>query len=258
MKPFGQKKMVRKMKFISDQAGIMNRYLREQEHWDAHLRNTREFILGSFQDSQPKSLAVLGSGWLLDLPLKELSNKFKKILLVDVYHPPQIVKKVEKYSNVTLYETDLTGGGIKFCWNLRKENSEHLQTYVLDTFSPSIPDLPFRPDAYISLNLLNQLDILLVEFLAKKKVPVIDAEVRRFRKNIQQFHIDWITRKPGCLVTDAVEMNHGPDNQTEERQLLYVDLPEARRSDEWTWDFDLAGTYHPGKETRMVVKAVEW
>lgn len=246
------------MKFISDQAGIMNRYLREQDNWDAHLENTREFILGSFRDRQIRTLAVLGSGWLLDLPLKELSKKFKKILLVDVFHPPQVIKKVEKYPNVVLHETDLSGGGIRFCWELRKEKDEQREKYILDTFTPSVPDLPMKPDAYVSLNLLNQLDILLVEFLERKKVPVVDAEIRRFRKTIQQFHLDWITRKPGCLVTDAVELNQGPGNKKEERPLIHVDFPKARRSEQWTWDFDLAGTYHPGWETRMKVRAVEW
>lgn len=250
--------MVRKMKFISDQAGIMNRYLREQEHWDAHLNNTKTFILGSFRDREIKNLAVLGSGWLLDLPLKELSKKFKKILLVDVYHPPQIVKKAEKYPNVILHETDLSGGGIQFCWDLRKAREVHLENYVLDEFSPKIPDLPVKPDAFISLNLLSQLDSLLVEFLERKKVRVTDTEIRRFRAKIQQFHLDWITSKPGCLVTDVTELTYGPGNISEERPLILVDFPESRRSEEWTWDFDLAGTYHHDRETRMKVAAVEW
>jgi hypothetical protein len=258
MKPFGQKKMVRKMRFISDQEGIMNRYLREQEHWDAHLNNTKKFILGCFHDQEIKNLAVLGSGWLLDLPLKELSKKYKKIVLVDVFHPPQIVKKAGKYPNVTLHETDLSGGGIQFCWDLRKTKEEHLERYVLDEFSPTIPDLPFKPDAFISLNLLSQLDSLLVEFLARKKVRVTDTEVSRFRATIQQFHLDWITRKPGCLVTDAVELTSSPDNILEERSLIQVDFPESRRTEEWTWDFDLDGTYHQDRETRMKVRAMEW
>lgn len=258
MKSFGQKKMVRKMKFISDQAGIINRYLREQENWEPHLNNTRDFVLQSFNNKDIKNLAVLGSGWLLDLPLRELSKKFKKILLVDVFHPPQVVKKAEKYPNVLLYETDLTGGGIKFCWNLRKSQEAYREKYILDSFSPSVPDLPLKPDAFVSLNLLNQLDILLVEFLERKKVPVVDAEIRRFRKTIQQFHLNWITSKPGCLITDTMEVNNGPGNKTEEQPLVHVDLPEGGRREEWIWDFDLSGNYHPGSETRMKVMAMEW
>ena len=249
--------MVRKMKFISDQAGIMNRYLREEKNWNAHLNNTREFILSSFQDDHIKKVAVLGSGWLLDLPLKELSKRFKKILLVDVYHPPQIVKKIEKYDNISLFETDLSGGGIKFCWDLRKAKEESFDQYILDKFEPRRPKLPMEPDAFISLNLLNQLDILLVEFLERKKINVIDIEVKRFREKIQQFHLDWISTKPCCIITDTLEMNNEDHIPREEQQPIHIPFPEGTRSPKWPWDFDLSGTYRPGKETRMMVKAIE-
>ena len=94
------KRTIRKMKFISDQEGIMNRYLREKDHWDLHLNRTKKFILDSFIKKERRSVAVLGSGWLLDLPLNELVNRFEKILLVDINHPAQIRNKVRSYNNV--------------------------------------------------------------------------------------------------------------------------------------------------------------
>jgi hypothetical protein len=257
MKSFGQKKMVRKMSYISDQEGIMNRYLREQNNWESHLQNTKHFILNAFAGKEIKTLAVLGSGWLLDLPLDELSAKYTNILLVDVHHPPQIIKKTESYSNVTLFETDLSGGGIEFCWDLRKAKDEHFSKYILDDFKPHQPELPFKPDAFVSLNLLNQLDILLIEFLKRKSVRIVDTEIKKFRKTIQQFHLKWITKKPGCLITDIRELNNGEEEQTEQK-LVYVDLPKPTRSEEWIWDFDLSKTYRTGMETRMKVRAVEW
>ncbi|MDA3823386.1 MAG: hypothetical protein PF450_12355 [Bacteroidales bacterium] len=258
MKTFGQKKMVRKMKFISDQEGIMHRYLREKDNWAPHLENTQQFILDSFKNKGIKSVAVLGSGWLLDLPLKDLSERFKKVLLIDVYHPPQIKKKVDKYKNITLFETDITGGAIKYCWDLRKEKDEHFSKYILDDFKAKKPDLPSSPDAFISLNILNQLDILLVDYLSKKNGSISEIELERFRKNIQQFHLDWITKKPGCLISDVAEINSGPDSQQKEQTLVHVKLPKAKRKEEWTWDFDLSKKYRKGTETRMNVNAIEW
>lgn len=258
MKTFGQKKMVRKMGFLSDQEGIMKRYLREKDNWSSHLENSKQFILESLEDNEIKSVAVLGSGWLLDLPLNKLSERFKKILLVDVYHPAQVRKKVEQYKNITLFETDLTGGGIEFCWNLRKMKEEHYEKEILVEFRPEKPDLPFKPDAFISLNLLNQLDILLVDFLKKKNRRITDMEIKKFRKTIQKHHIDWITKKPGCLIVDTMEINLNAENQSREEKLVHVKLPEAKRSAEWTWDFDLSGLYREGEETRMKVNAIEW
>lgn len=246
------------MKYISDQEGIMNRYLREQENWSSHLENTKNFISSAFTDPGINSIAVLGSGWLLDLPLKHLAKRFKKVLLVDVYHPPQIRKKVESFKNVSLFETDISGGGIEFCWELRKSKEDHFSKYILEDFKPAKPDLPFKADAYISLNLLNQLDILLVDFLKKKNVRIVDVEVLRFRKVIQQFHLNWITKKPGVLISDVEEINQGPNSEIKKEKLIHTKLPEAKRSEEWTWDFDLSKTYREGFETRMHVKAIEW
>lgn len=260
MKTFGQKKRVRKMKYISDQEGIMKRYFREKENWYSHLENTRQFILNSFQDGKGKidTIAILGSGWLLDFPLEEIKDRFKKIYLIDVHHPPQIQKKTEKYKNIKLFETDLSGGGIDFCWDLRKQKEDHFKKYILDEFTPNIPELPFKPDAFISLNILNQLDILLVDFLKEKKARIIDAEILRFRKKIQKSHLNWIKEKPGCLITDFTELNQKNGEDLQEKKLIHINLPEGKRAEEWTWDFDLSKTYHPDFETRFKVKAIEW
>lgn len=258
MKNFGQKKMVRKMNYISDQEGIMNRYLREKGNWTPHLENTKKFILQSFNNKAIETVAVLGSGWLLDLPLKKLSARFKKVLLVDVWHPVQIRKKIEPFKNVSLFETDLSGGGMEFCWELRKLKGEHYGNYFLDDYSPKKPDLPFKPDAFISLNLLNQLDILLVDYLNKKNRRITEMEILKFRKAIQQFHIDWITKKPGCLISDIQEINSIKKNSAELEDLVFVQLPKGIREENWTWDFDLSKKYKEGKETRMKVIAIEW
>ncbi len=37
-------RIIRRMGFIRDQEGIMNRYLRERSNWDRHLQHTRSFI----------------------------------------------------------------------------------------------------------------------------------------------------------------------------------------------------------------------
>jgi len=258
MKPLGQKKRIRKMGFIADQEGIMNRYLREKGNWTSHLENTKNFILNAFEDKKVKTVLVFGSGWLLDFPLEQMAKRYKKIILADARHPAQIIKKADSIKNVELVEIDISGGGIAFCWNLRKQKSDHYKDYILDKFEPVLPSVDAKPDAYISLNILNQLDILLIEFLKKKKARVVDAEVNRFRERIQKFHLDWISKKPGCLITDITEMIYKPGEETDEKELIHIDLPSGIRTEEWTWDFDLSKKYHPDAETRMKVKAIEW
>ena len=68
--------ILKKFGFFKDQNGIINRYLREKEAWQAHLSNTRDFIINSSMNKDNSKAVILGSGWLLDIPVDELSKKY--------------------------------------------------------------------------------------------------------------------------------------------------------------------------------------
>jgi len=101
------------MNFLSDQEGIMTRYLKEKENWDEHLEKSREYILKSVGNKKLSTISILGSGWLLDVPLEELTIQFQKVILVDIFHPPQILHKVRNMPRVKTMEMDITGGMIE-------------------------------------------------------------------------------------------------------------------------------------------------
>ena len=254
----GHRRMLKKMKYISDQEGIINRYMREKDNWNDHLNHTRRFIEEAFTDREIRTIAVLGSGWLLDCPIEKLSQRFTKILLADICHPPQIRKRMEQFPNVSLQELDLSGGAVEFAWNINGHKEDYLTTYYLDFFSPETPELLFEPDAFVSLNLLNQLDILVVDHIKRRCNCFQKVEYDRFRKTIQDAHIEWITHKPGCLVTDVEETTISPGGEASHTPLVHARLPEGRRNDQWKWEFDLSGTYTPNHKTTMNVKAIEW
>ena len=107
-------KAIRRMGFIRDQQGIMNRYLRESARWKYHLERTRRFISDSFSGAEAETVAVLGSGWLLDVPLEDLCRRFRRVFLVDIHHPLQIRKRTAQMQEVELIETGLTAVGPVF------------------------------------------------------------------------------------------------------------------------------------------------
>ena len=251
-------KIIRRMGFVKDQEGIMNRYIGESAQWQHHLEKTRSFIAASFTGSQDKSVAVLGSGWLLDVPLEELRLRFEQIYLVDIHHPPQIRKKIAGMEGVELVEEDLSGGAVEQVWKLLWKNKTKIPAARLVNEISLVPPLTgIQPDALISVNLLNQLDILLCDHI-RRKLPYQQELSLTFRAAIQAFHLDWITKKAGCLVTDTTEHRIPQKGAASSKPLLYTDLPEGIRGDSWQWDFDTRGTYHPGSLTRMEVQAVEW
>lgn len=253
-----QKRAIRRMGFIRDQEGIMNRYMRESSPWLDHLEHTRKFIRESFIQTEAETVAVLGSGWLLDVPLDHLIQRFRHIYLVDIHHPIQIRKRTSAMKQVELIEADLSGGAVEFIWKYYRENKASPGNDPLTqnlTLSPPLSHV--RPDAFISVNLLNQLDIMLCDYILKKK-PFQQEQLAPLRSVIQAFHVDWISKKPACLISDIREEVKDKKGQRSSKALLYTRLPDGIRRESWWWDFDTQGTYHPGSRTRMEVQAVEW
>ncbi|MCK5136011.1 MAG: hypothetical protein KAR19_09520 [Bacteroidales bacterium] len=250
-------RIIRRMGYVQDQDGIMNRYLREGSNWDQHLERTKKFINDAFRDTTIRTVAVLGSGWLLDVPLADMAGRYEHLYLVDINHPPQIRKKVSELENVELVHADLSGGAVEKLWQYRKIS--HLQS--IDNYLDELTLIPpldhLNPDAVVSVNLLNQLDIILCDFL-RKHGYFQQESANRFRSKIQAFHLEWITNNPGCLITDTLEVSVDKNENESSKSLLFTGLPESFRSDRWKWDFDTRGTYTPGTHTHMEVQAIEW
>ena len=130
MKRLGQ--IIRRMGFIKDQQGIMNRFIRESSGWQTHLENSRNFISGSFHQTEAETVAVLGSGWLLDVPLEDLIRRFRHIYLVDIHHPVQIRKKTAAMNQVELVEEDLTGGAVVQIWERLRGSKRAVREKMLN------------------------------------------------------------------------------------------------------------------------------
>jgi len=244
------------MKYTSDQRGIMNRYLAEGNNWESHLEQTRSFIIKCLEKNEGESVAVLGSGWLLDTPIDYLCNRYKTVFLVDIVHSPQILNKAKKMKNVWLISADLTGGAIEGTYNFVR--------HYRKTGAGSVLDIPFQAnlsginaDYVISLNILNQLDILLVDYISRFiKVP--EEEIEVFRTRIQQQHLDMLPAGRSCLVSDIEErvLNRG-NNLVSTRRLVYSNLPDGKDIEKWTWTFDTRGEYNRGCSTEMLVYATD-
>ena len=245
------------MKYISDQQGIMERYLCEASGWDSHLKRTRAFILNCIQKYSPSSVMILGSGWLLDIPVDELNEACDRVLLVDICHPVQIHKKIKKLTNCQLIYADLTGGAVENTYRFiqtfkksgKKESLDQIDFY--DT-------LPDHKVAYtISVNVLNQLDILLVDYI-RRFIEYPDVEIKKFRKRIQEYHLSLLKPGESCLISDQEEIiinKRKPHIQT--KKLLYANLPAGIKKQHWKWMFDKEGVYNEGCNTEFNVIAIE-
>ena len=247
-----EKRILKKMGFYSDQKGIINRYLRENGSWDSHLKNSKDYIINYINTLEnTNSVAILGSGWLLDVPIKELTNKFKKVYLFDIVHPKEIIQKMKRYANVELVLFDISGGCVNSIYNLlESKRAFNINDIVVNGFNYK-QDF----DLTVSLNILNQLDILISDFVKSKKL-FSESEILKLKKKIQVAHLDSLKERTSLLITDFEEITK-IEGKKKVKSLLFSQLPKGGNIQKWKWKFDLTKNYNPESETVFNVIALE-
>lgn len=89
--------------------GLWARGQRQARAWAPHLANTRGLIDTTIDDFPiRRTVAVLGSGPLYDIPLESLARTFERVLLVDRIHLSSIDERIQRYGNIELGWRDLS------------------------------------------------------------------------------------------------------------------------------------------------------
>jgi len=232
------RRILHRMGYYNYQQGLIYRHLDQKSGWNSHLANCRDFIIKTLDLVKPSRITVLGSGWLMDLPISEIGERAEKIYLVDIVHPPEVIEQTAGLRNVEISEQDITGGLIKEVWNKAGKRIffnrlSSLGTILIPEYQP-VED----PGLVISLNIVTQLEVL-PERLLRRKSKVSDEEFVRFRKDIQEKHIGFLKKHISVLITDESEIIYRASGSQTENKTLLAELPSARISDSWIWDFDL-------------------
>ena len=232
------RRILHTMGYYNYQQGLIFRHLNQDRGWDSHLARCRDFILKAIELVKPSVITVLGSGWLMELPLAEMAERTGKIVLIDIVHPPEVAEQTKKLKNVEVSEEDVSGGLIEEVWKKAGRKTifnrlTSLETIVIPEYKP-VED----PGLVISLNILTQLEIL-PEKLLRKKSKATDEDFRNFKKEIQEKHLGFLMKYPSILISDIVEVVFDSTDARTEKNTLLAEIPEARMKEEWIWDFDL-------------------
>jgi hypothetical protein len=243
------------MGFIADQDGIMTRYINESGEWNNHLNHTKNFIIECLSEAKPRSIAILGSGWLLDIPVSYLAESFDEVFFYDLRHPKAIKHKYRKQANFRFIEMDLTGGIIEQVFRLVSSKKKYSPAeFITQLQIPSI-FLQYPAEYIISINILSQIDSLIIDYIRKHTSLTEDLEFQ-FRKELQLKHIELLRTGKSCLITDYEEINLDINmNDIAFRPLIFAEVPKGVLQEEWVWNFDTRMTYHSNCITRFKVKA---
>jgi len=234
------RRMLTMMGYYSYQNGLIYRHLYQDGGWEGHLGNSRRFIIKTLERYNPEKITVLGSGWLLDLPLAEIIDRGIKIILVDIVHPPDVIKQVKNIKNVELVEEDITGGLIERIWQMRRKFSVIKRYQSLN--SVDVPEFRLYddPGLVISLNILTQLESIPLDFL-RKRSTLREDEVIELRKKLQLQHLDMLKNHSSVLITDYAEIITCRTGDTKIIATMVVDPPPPAYREEWIWKFDQTG-----------------
>ena len=222
-------KYIRELGLLSDLIGIESRYSRCKQAWEPHLANSRRVILETAEGLKKRdSVIIFGAGSLHDVPLKELSEIFTEVHLVDIFFLQGTINEIKKYSNVEFHEVDVTGV-------LRKAyemvNSKLLSSEI-ETLSKTIPK-HFANDEFdlvISLNLLSQLPMAIKNYIEESNISrlknnqIFDYFYRSLILNHLIFLRSFALRgSKVLLISDTEKMVYSQDSKS-----LFEKLPDAR------------------------------
>lgn len=243
------------MGYYNYQNGLIYRHLNQEGGWDNHLSRCRNFIIKALDFCKPEKVTVLGSGWLLELPLAEMIEKTEKVCLVDIVHPPEVISQTGCLKNVELIEQDVTGGLIEEVWQKTGKYSffnklQSLENIVIPEYKPECD-----PGMVISLNILTQLEPLLIDFL-RKRSKITEEEFNRFRAEIQKKHIDFLKKYKSVLITDINEIFIDSSGNATNKSTVVTDIPEGKYKEEWDWHFDLVRSDYYKKRSLLKVAAL--
>lgn len=248
-------RILNRLGYFDYQQGFIFRHLRQNEGWNSHLEKCRSFILKAIEIHKPAKVTVLGSGWLLELPLAEMLEKVNKVILVDIIHPPDVVRQVSTLKGVELLKDDISGGLIEEVWRITQNIPFYRKLKSLSGITVPEYHPDWDPGMVISLNILTQLEILPLRRLEKRSVAT-GEEILRFRRLIQEKHIDFLKKYKSVLITDKAEIFTDKSGNVSEKQTVVITLPDGRVRKEWTWDFDLMGSDYYEKRSVFRVEAI--
>jgi hypothetical protein len=93
---------------LPEAIGLWARGRRRYRAWVPHLSNCLAVLDTTIDDiGSRRTVAVLGSGLLLDIPLESLARNFERVLLIDQAHLATTERRLRRYPNIERVWRDL-------------------------------------------------------------------------------------------------------------------------------------------------------
>jgi len=211
---------------LYESIAINSREMRCRDYWKPHRDNCKNFIRHYvLKLKQKKSVLVLGSGPLHEIPIEELSTQFEKVDLVDIVHLKSTKLSCRQYKNVNFIEADLT----------EIEKIIYLEKQIINKVPSLLTDSKY--DLVISANLLSQLPNHLVTFLENNTGNSAES-LDRFRSQVCQDHFSYLKKfqTSVILITDTERSFYDSIGRFMKKEESFIKFELPIPDKEWEWN----------------------
>ncbi|MEK2689745.1 hypothetical protein [Bdellovibrio sp. GT3] len=226
--------IARKYGFLYSSISLRHRYHRQKKNWLPHLKNCQDIFLETAQSlPQRKSVVVMGSAHLHEIPLHLLMDNFQQVTLVDVIHPLKHHLQAKRYSRLKLVTMDLTNALDK----IQDLNSlDDLNSLAQKMANEQL--FHFDADLIVSANLLSQLALLPLDAVEKK----IKRPLELPEKDIicTQFAETHLKNLKSCTGTKLIYSDREVIYRDKNNEVIYtgqypVNFEGYQKLKEWYW-----------------------
>lgn len=231
---------------LAELIALQARARRCADAWAMHCQKTKAGILAHLPADPGGRVVVLGSGLLLDIPLKELAAHFDEVVLVDILHMPAVRRFCRGYKGIRLVEIDISGllekvlGGAFRPEMNRPALPEQLQ------------DLAATADYVVSSNLLSQLPLLPLRHLAHQP-GWNDTALARLGADIVAGHIDLLASCRHWLIVADLQRRYFVQGRLEESEDALFGQALLGIRERWEWPVAPPGELPGGRHITHLV-----
>lgn len=223
----------RALGYLHESIAMRHRYLRNQEEWREHLEECQRQTLKHLGNA--KTIEILGSGPLLDVPMKELIERCEQVTLVDFVHPREVRRLWDKHPKVRLIESDLLG----------------IASPLLSWRGGTLPKpRPHQPTAefVLSANCLSQLPLKPRQYLSGR---IDEITLETYARDLTEAHLNSIKGRPHLLISDFETRLLDDQGKVAEKSAPDFDFTRLELLNSWTWRLAPPGEIHRRKSIEM-------
>lgn len=232
---------------LVESISLLSRESRCKKAWLPHRTLCKEFITEHLKDAVHfESVLVLGSGPLHEIPIDELSRKFKRVVLVDIVHLKSTKKSVSHLKNIEFVEHEISE--IENILQNQKKLIEKIPTRFTNENWGLI----------LSINIMSQLPIHLDSYIKKRlKNKFTEKEVENYLQQVTANHLLYLKslNSTVLLISDIATTYYDKKDvllQTD-TNFAHLNLPNPLKK--WTWNVAPIPEFDKNIAMKMTVHA---